>query len=378
MNNIKKYWQQHWYYCWHSSKAYRIGQILTFVLFVSFYLLYSLPFMQDTQAELITIFFVRYVLEAISFVILSHFFIRPALKIYYPRGFSWRTLGKVIFWLSLAALLLALVSVFVSYLPALTKTDMQQITLVNKDSVEGLQMQFSFSTLIIMMWSMHVSLFIFWSLVYLGWQMRQTRIALQQEMQQAQLQQLTNQLNPHFLFNALNSIRALIFEDQHKAADTVTQLAELFRVHLQAHLRPTSSLQEEWALCQHYLSIEQVRLEQRLTLETAIADDVLGQTLPTLTLLTLLENAVKHGISPNNTPGVIRIKAFRATHLNSHWQLSISNSVGLASVCQSTGTGLKNCKKRLQLLFGDKAQLATEHTKTQFSVQLELPYAEQL
>jgi LytS/YehU family sensor histidine kinase len=206
--------------------------------------------------------------------------------------------------------------------------------------------------------------------------MRQSRKALQQEMQQARLQQLTNQLNPHFLFNALNSIRALIFEDQHKAADTVTQLAELFRVHLQAHLRPTASLQEEWLLCQHYLKIEQVRLEQRLQLEVNIDDDLSQQLLPTLILLTLLENAVKHGISPNAENGSVQISAQK---LGQRWQLAITNSVGAASSSQQcTGTGLKNCRKRLQLMFGEQASIITELSKTHFVVRLELPYAQPL
>ena len=207
----------------------------------------------------------------------------------------------------------------------------------------------------------------------MGWQMRQSRKALQQEMQQARLQQLTNQLNPHFLFNALNSIRALIFEDQHKAADTVTQLAELFRVHLQAHLRPTASLQEEWLLCQHYLKIEQVRLEQRLQLEVNIADDVLQQLLPTLCLLTLLENAVKHGISPNAAAGSIAISAGKLG--NNRWQLLVTNTVGAVSDSQCTGTGLSNCRKRLQLMYGEQASISTEHSKTHYIVRLELPYA---
>ncbi|WP_052748927.1 sensor histidine kinase [Arsukibacterium ikkense] len=375
MNNQQSYWQQHWYYCWHSSKAYRKGQALSLVLFILFFLLYSLPFMLGAQAEFILFFLLRYVLEGISFILLSHFFLRPVLKIHFLRGYSWRAAIQIIIWMSLAALILACVSTFVSFLPALAKTDMQQVTLVNKDSVEGLQMHFSRASMLVMLWLMHISLFLFWSLIYLGWQMRQSRKALQEEMQQARLQQLTNQLNPHFLFNALNSIRALIFEDQHKAADTVTQLAELFRVHLQAHLRPTASVQEEWLLCQHYLKIEQVRLEQRLQVEVDIADEVAQQLLPTLCLLTLLENAVKHGISPNAAAGNIQISAKR---LGKRWQLLLTNSVGAASNSQCTGTGLANCRKRLQLMFGDKASFEADLGNGHYTVRMELPYASSL
>ncbi|WP_019674684.1 sensor histidine kinase [Arsukibacterium perlucidum] len=373
MNKPLSYWRQHWQLCWQTNRAYRIGQALTFVLFVSFYLLYSLPFMMDEQQGLLVVFFIRYLLEATCFVLVSHFLLRPPLRIFYYRGFNLGTSVKFAGLLMLASLILALVSVFISFLPALSNTDMQQIAIVDKDSAEGLQMHFSLTTLVIMMWSMHFGLYILWSLFYLGWQMRQSRIALQEEMQQARLQQLTNQLNPHFLFNALNSIRALIFEDQHKAADTLTQLAELFRVHLQAHLRPTASLQEEWLLCQHYLKIEQVRLEHRLQLEVNITDDVLQQLLPTLCLLTLLENAVKHGISPNAAAGSIAISASRLG--NNRWQLLVTNTFGAVSDSQCTGTGLSNCRKRLQLMFGEQASISTEHNKTHYIVRLELPYA---
>lgn len=372
MNNPSSIWQHHWQLCWQSSKPYRLGQALSFVLFLLFYMLYTLPFFQVEQPELVLIFFIRFLLEASVFVILSHFLLRPPLKIHYQRGFSLPALLQLSGWLCLAALLLATVSTFASYLPALSKTDMQQITLVQKDSIEGLQMQFTLTTLMIMMWLMYFSLFLFWSLIYLGWQMLQSRKALQQEMQQARLQQLTNQLSPHFLFNTLNSIRALIFEDQHKAADTLTQLSELFRVHLQAHLRPTSSLQEEWQLCQTYLHIEQIRLEQRLQLSVQIDDSLLQQPLPTLMLLTMLENAIKHGISPNPEPGFIELTARRQ---KSHWQLSLRNSVGAQSNQSSTGTGLNNCRKRLQLMHGDKARIELEQSSTFFHLTLELPYA---
>ncbi|SEA59415.1 sensor histidine kinase [Alkalimonas amylolytica] len=372
MNKPSSIWQQHWRLCWQSSKPYRLGQALTFVLYLLFYLIYTLPFLQDAEPQLLQLFFARYLLEATGFIVLSHFLVRPPLRIHYQRGFSLGGVLQLFGWLSLAAFLLALISTFASAIPALAETNMQQVTLVNKDSVDGLQMQFSLTTLITMLWLMHFSLFLFWSLVYLGWQMRQSRKALEQEMQQARLQQLTNQLSPHFLFNTLNSIRALIFEDQHKAADTLTQLSELFRVHLQAHLRPTSSLQEEWQLCQTYLHIEQIRLEQRLQLTVNIDDSLWQQPLPTLMLLTLLENAIKHGISPNPEPGFIELTAQK---LDASWQLSLRNSVGAQSNQSSTGTGLRNCRKRLQLMHGDKARIELEQSSTFFHLTLELPYA---
>jgi LytS/YehU family sensor histidine kinase len=217
-----------------------------------------------------------------------------------------------------------------------------------------------------------VSFFV-WSLFYLIWHMYQAKKQLQKQMQLAQIQQLTNQLSPHFLFNTFNSIRALIYEDQDKAADTLTQLSELFRTHLQAHLRAVSNLQEEWQVGLRYLAIEQTRLEERLTVKVDIDEALYQQKLPTLTLLTLLENATKHGISPNIEPGFIELCAQKKD--NDFWQLTLINSVGSDSKAQGTQTGLSNIEKRLSLMFTDQAHFHYEKTDKQFSVTLELPYA---
>jgi LytS/YehU family sensor histidine kinase len=173
------------------------------------------------------------------------------------------------------------------------------------------------------------------------------------------------------LFNALNSIRALIYEDQDKAAHTVTQLSELFRHHLQAHLKPLSSLREEWQLANQYLAIEQIRFEQRLEVHCDLADDCLSQQLPPLTLLTLVENAIKHGISPNARGGHIQLHAAKLD--GQRWQLRVSNTVGAPSREQSTRTGLQNIRRRLELQHPQQSlQLVSD--KESFSITLELVY----
>lgn len=183
------------------------------------------------------------------------------------------------------------------------------------------------------------------------------------------MQQLTNQLNPHFLFNALNSIRALIFEDQQKAAHTLTQLSELFRVHLQSHLKPVSTLEDEWQIAQHYLEIEQVRLEQRLQVVLEFDGSLWQQSLPTLTLLTLVENAIKHGINPSQKPGTIEISSRRLD--NRRWQLSVNNSLDAESNAQGTHTGLANLQQRL-LLLSPLHKLSYRKSPACFAVSMEL------
>src|SRR3546814_13318560 len=105
---------------------------------------------------------------------------------------------------------------------------------------------------------------------------------MQAQLREARLRQLTHQLSPHFLFNTFNSIRGLIFEDQQRAAQLVTQLSELFRVHLQHELRTEQTLQEEWHLAQCYLDIEAARLEARLRLQVQLEPVCLTRNIPAL------------------------------------------------------------------------------------------------
>ena len=248
---------------------------------------------------------------------------------------------------------------------------MSQVTLLSEKHNSPLQMTFSKGFMLMALITSFSIMYALWVAAYITWQNWQHRKTLQQQMQQAQLQQLTNQLSPHFLFNAFNSIRALIFEDQHKAADTVTRLSELFRFHLQAHLQPSATLEQEWQLCEQYLAIEQVRLEQRLQFSCAIADDVWQNPLPTLSLLTLVENAIKHGIAPNVAAGQLHISA---TTVDDGWQLAVTNSVQASTAQAGTATGLANLRRRLQLMYGNNARLKLTQSSTQFSALLEFQH----
>ena len=215
-------------------------------------------------------------------------------------------------------------------------------------------------------------LYLLWALLYIFWHATKSKRELQKQVQEARIQQLTNQLNPHFLFNTLNSIRGMIFEDKTKAAELVTQLSELFRTHLQAHLKPSTTLEEEWRIAKQYLDIEKVRLEERLQLNIDISPDTLNQKLPTLLLLTLAENAIKHGIAPVVNEGMLSLKTQKsAAH---RWQLTLSNSIAREQRLPGTKTGLKNTRQRLQLMFSGQAQLEVTKSADRFTVTLEMPY----
>jgi len=348
------------------SSAYLWAQLFTMLIYVGYFVAYTLPLLTPEQPRLYWLFLVKYSIEAACFVLLSHVLLRPVLKA--DNITTLKRWSVFILLLLVAAILQTIVSYFLSSIEVLKDTDMSKVTVVTDKSDTPLQMNFSTSFMLVALMTSFSVMYLVWGAGYIAWQSRQARKALQQQMQQAQLQQLTNQLSPHFLFNAFNSIRALIFEDQHKAADTVTRLSELFRFHLQAHLQPESTLAQEWQLTEQYLAIEQVRLEQRLQFSCDIDSSLWQHKLPTLSLLTLVENAVKHGIAPNIAPGKLCISAEVA---GKGWQLKVTNTTADATQQAGTATGLSNLRQRLQLMYAGKAVLQLQQAENQFSAQLE-------
>lgn len=362
---LQAYFKQHIaaQYC---SRAYLWAQLATMLLYISYFMAYTLPLLDSKQLDLHFLFLLKYIIEAASFVLFAHLLLRPVLKTQSQQA-GQRWLLVILFWVVAAALQTA-VSYSLSEIDLLEATDMSNITVLSDEHNSPLQMTFSTSFMLITLLVSFSVMYAMWTAAYIAWQNWQQRKTLQQQMQQAQLQQLTNQLSPHFLFNAFNSIRALIFEDQHKAADTVTRLSELFRFHLQAHLQPESTLEQEWQLTEQYLAIEQVRLEQRLQFSCDIDSSLWQHELPTLSLLTLVENAIKHGIAPNAQTGQLQISAARQPD---GWRLTVTNSVLANTEQAGTGTGLTNLRHRLQLMYGSKAQLQLMQSDGRYSVQLE-------
>jgi LytS/YehU family sensor histidine kinase len=209
-----------------------------------------------------------------------------------------------------------------------------------------------------------------WAALYLAWKVVQARQRLQEQLRSARMVQLTHQLSPHFLFNAFNTIRGMVFEDQQRAADLITQLSELFRFHLQHEARAEHTLEDEWQLARRYLDIESTRLEARLRIEHDFDPQCLPQRLPSLSLLCLVENAIKHGIAPDTAGGTLRLSAQPTA---AGWMLEVENSRSAQHSASGTGTGLANLRERLQLGFGEQATLEVEECDTRFRVRLALP-----
>jgi signal transduction histidine kinase len=183
---------------------------------------------------------------------------------------------------------------------------------------------------------------------------RERRAAeLEAHLAQARLQALKSQLQPHFLFNTLNGIAALIYDDPKGAHRMLASLSELLRMSLQDHETQEVTLRSELEFGRRYLELEQIRFGDRLAIEWSIASETLDASVPNLLLQPLLENAIKHAIAPFSTSGRISISSRQD---NGTLRLRVAdNGPGLAGSngdAPRLGIGLSNIRARLQQLYG--------------------------
>ncbi|GAB2575618.1 sensor histidine kinase [Spirosoma areae] len=179
------------------------------------------------------------------------------------------------------------------------------------------------------------------------------RILLKTSIRETEAKVLRSQLNPHFVFNALNSIRALIYENPTKAQQGITQLSNLLRNSLLADRRKTVELREEIKTVEDYLALEKIRYEDRLTCRIDLDGRTLFWQVPPMMLQTLVENAIKHGVSTAIGGGFVEIKS---SILTDKLHITIRNTGVLGDKEASGGFGLANTAQRLELLYGPDAQ----------------------
>jgi sensor histidine kinase YesM len=181
---------------------------------------------------------------------------------------------------------------------------------------------------------------------------------LGEALRAAELRLLRSQLNPHFLFNALNGLRSLIADEPDRARDTVTHLARTLRYTLASSDEDLVTLERELEMMDDYLALESLRLAERLVVERQIEPAARGARVPAMLLQTLVENAIKHGIAELKTGGTLRI----AARLNGHaLVLRVDNPRPLEPApAAGTGLGLRNAAERLRLLFAERAALTLD------------------
>jgi hypothetical protein len=205
-----------------------------------------------------------------------------------------------------------------------------------------------------------------WHMLYFGTVLLRQRqqssgeeARLRAALRTAELGLLKSQLNPHFLFNALNTVRALISESPERAQLAVTQLARTLRYSLNSARDEIVNLATELEIVEDYLGIETLRLAERLTIVKQIAANTMQTRIPIMLLQTLVENAVKHGISQLPQGGTLTI----AAHMDSHTLvIEVSNDRPLikSGSIPSDRVGLANASERLRLMIGASASLTLD------------------
>lgn len=222
--------------------------------------------------------------------------------------------------------------------------------------------------------------FLLWQLIYFAVHLvnRSRRAELEAlrsaaAAKEAELKTLRAQLNPHFLFNSLNTLRGLILESPPKAQEVVTRLANILRYSLVPEENALVPLARELEIVSDYLALEAVRMEHRLRTDIHVTEDCLQVPVPMMLVQTLVENGIKHGISRLEGGGCLSLSA---VVVKGTLELDVTNpraDTEDGALAHGTKTGLTNARNRLRHLFGDRASLQLETLQGHVTARVRLP-----
>jgi len=205
---------------------------------------------------------------------------------------------------------------------------------------------------LILVW---VSIYYLWHYIELGTKTDLQKVKLESLVKELELNTIKSHINPHFIFNALNSIRALVDENPTRARTAITELSNILRSSMQTEKSTTVPFERELNIVKDYLALEHIRFEDRLNVEYDIDEDTLDQPIPPMMLQTLVENAIKHGISKQKNGGVVKIIS---DYRENHHELIVQNTGSLGNQENIEGFGISSTRNRLKLLFGSKAHFS--------------------
>ncbi|HEU5292074.1 MAG TPA: histidine kinase [Cyclobacteriaceae bacterium] len=215
----------------------------------------------------------------------------------------------------------------------------------------------------------YVFLMFVWTLFYFTYhyiERYNKSLKYEASMIEFELNNLKNQLNPHFIFNALNSIRALVDENPMKSKQAINQLSNILRNSLTFEKKGLTKFDDEMKIVNDYLGLESIRFEERLKTEIEIQPGSNSFLVPPFMIQTLVENGIKHGVSKLTQGGIIQVK----TQVEKNrLKIQIRNSghmVNGAKRTKSGGTGIANTKHRLKLLYGDDASFRIVNENNNF------------
>jgi LytS/YehU family sensor histidine kinase len=218
-----------------------------------------------------------------------------------------------------------------------------------------------------------MSIYILWHYIEFTNSEAIQKVKLESLIKELQLKTIKSQMNPHFIFNALNSIRALVDEDPQRARQAITELSNILRSSIQADQAEVTSLEKELNIVKDYLALEYIRFADRLIVEYEVDADTLSNQMPPMMLQTLVENAIKHGLSKQ--PGNCLIKIISKFEDNKHL-LMVQNTGILDKEMGQDGFGLQSTKNRLNILYRGNALFEIYQCHpTQVTAKLIIPIA---
>ena len=295
------------------------------------------------EKQLSPVFYPRLLVNILLGIILTHLFRKVML------AFSLHPPMPKSKWLKLLFLLLTfatLYSFFTSYTVEILRLyDSARKLSLSKRFLVSLVID----TPIIVVW---LSIYILWHYIEFTNSEAIQKVKLESLIKELQLKTIKSQMNPHFIFNALNSIRALVDEDPQRARQAITELSNILRSSIQADQAEVTSLEKELNIVKDYLALEYIRFADRLNVEYEIEAATLSNQMPPMMLQTLVENAIKHGLSKQ--PGNCLIKIISKFEEGKHL-LMVQNTGVLDQELGQDGFGLQSTKDRLNILYRGNA-----------------------
>lgn len=199
-------------------------------------------------------------------------------------------------------------------------------------------------------------------------------LKLEASVREIELINLKSQLNPHFIFNALNSIRALVDENPGKSKQAINQLSNILRNSLSTGKTGLTKFEDELKIVKDYLGLETIRFEERLKTEFDIDPQSLDFLVPPLMIQTLVENGIKHGIAKLTAGGLVQLKT-KVKNDRLYIRLRNSGQFLNGHRSQGAGLGLENTRQRLKLTYGDKASFRIQNESDTFVLtELDIPH----
>lgn len=208
--------------------------------------------------------------------------------------------------------------------------------------------------------------FIIWSAIYFSYHYVTTSqkqqidtLKLKSVVKELELKTIKAHINPHFIFNSLNGIRALVAENPQRARTAITELSNILRSSINIQKKETVALEDELKIVKDYLNLEHMRFEDRLQIICEVDESTTHHPIPTMMLQMLAENAIKHGISNEVNGGFVKVGSAITGH---YLRLFVQNSGSLKTQQPNGGFGIKSIKERLHLLYGDNATFDIKET----------------